>query len=105
MRELFGVQVSEGADECSVITSGEFTNEAEQFARSNNITLVTGSDLLVRLAQFNDEQQQPNLHPVPLKCPLCTNGMVLRTARKGANAGSQFWGCPQFPKCRGTREN
>ena len=29
--------------------------------------------------------------------------MVLRTARKGPNAGSQFWGCPRFPSCRGTR--
>ncbi len=27
--------------------------------------------------------------------------MVLRTARKGANQGNQFWGCPTFPKCRG----
>ena len=27
--------------------------------------------------------------------------MVLRTARRGANEGNQFWGCPTFPKCRG----
>ena len=27
--------------------------------------------------------------------------MVLRTARRGANQGNQFWGCPTFPKCRG----
>ena len=26
--------------------------------------------------------------------------MVLRTARKGANQGNQFWGCSTFPKCR-----
>ena len=26
--------------------------------------------------------------------------MVLRTARRGANQGNQFWGCPTFPKCR-----
>lgn len=36
-------------------------------------------------------------------CPKCGNDMVLRTARKGPNAGSQFWGCPRFPSCRGTR--
>ncbi len=27
--------------------------------------------------------------------------MTLRTARQGPNAGSRFWGCPNFPKCRG----
>lgn len=29
--------------------------------------------------------------------------MQLRTARRGANAGGQFWGCIQYPRCKGTR--
>lgn len=33
-------------------------------------------------------------------CPKCGSGMVLRTAKKGANAGGQFWGCSQFPRCK-----
>lgn len=33
-------------------------------------------------------------------CPKCGNEMVLRTTKSGANAGKQFWGCTQFPKCR-----
>jgi hypothetical protein len=37
-------------------------------------------------------------------CPQCGSAMVLRTAKTGANAGSQFWGCSQFPGCRGTRK-
>lgn len=28
--------------------------------------------------------------------------MLLRTARKGVKAGNQFWGCTEFPRCRGT---
>ena len=28
--------------------------------------------------------------------------MVRRTARRGQHQGRHFWGCPQFPKCRGT---
>lgn len=36
-------------------------------------------------------------------CPLCGGAMVLRTAKRGDNAGSQFWGCSAYPKCRGTR--
>jgi four helix bundle suffix protein len=36
-------------------------------------------------------------------CPLCKGLMVLRTAKKGNNAGSQFWGCAGYPKCKGVR--
>ena len=33
-------------------------------------------------------------------CPRCGKELVLRTARKGDNAGKQFYGCSGFPKCR-----
>ena len=33
-------------------------------------------------------------------CPRCGGNLVLRTARKGENAGNQFYGCSNFPKCR-----
>jgi len=36
-----------------------------------------------------------------LKCPLCGKLLTLRTARKGPNAGAQFWGCSGYPQCRG----
>lgn len=34
------------------------------------------------------------------KCPRCGENLILRTASRGANAGNQFWGCENFPKCR-----
>ena len=39
----------------------------------------------------------------PPPCPRCGDSMVPRTARRGPNPGSQFWGCSRFPECRGTR--
>lgn len=33
-------------------------------------------------------------------CPACGAPMALRTARQGARAGSQFWGCTCYPDCR-----
>jgi len=30
--------------------------------------------------------------------------MVLRTARRGPNAGGKFWGCSAYPACKGIRE-
>lgn len=35
-----------------------------------------------------------------LICPRCGSALVLRTAKKGENAGNQFYGCSNFPKCR-----
>ncbi|AFJ02696.1 Zn-finger domain-containing protein (topoisomerase type I-like) [Methylophaga frappieri] len=35
------------------------------------------------------------------QCPKCGGTMVPRTARKGQNAGNQFWGCATYPACRG----
>ena len=29
--------------------------------------------------------------------------MVVRTAKRGANAGNLFWGCLTYPSCKGTR--
>lgn len=58
------------------------------------------------------ESQQATTEPPPVEisasaapteapaCPKCGTTMQLRTARSGANAGGQFWGCPNFPKCR-----
>jgi four helix bundle suffix protein len=35
-------------------------------------------------------------------CSKCGKPMMLRTARQGANAGSQFWGCSGYPECKST---
>lgn len=36
-------------------------------------------------------------------CDKCGKPMILRTARKGRNAGSKFWGCTGYPECKGTQ--
>ena len=46
-------------------------------------------------------RQQQEHDPLPA-CPSCGKPMSLRTARQGANAGSQFWGCTAYPNCKGT---
>ena len=56
-------------------------------------------------ASVSEEDHMKNLvqnrnHPL---CPKCGKPMVLRTARTGPGAGSEFWGCPNFPSCRVTK--
>lgn len=54
-----------------------------------------------RREQANSADQARQKTPV---CPKCGEPMALRTARKGVDAGSQFWGCCCYPKCKGTRQ-
>lgn len=35
------------------------------------------------------------------ECPRCKKAMVKRSAKKGKNIGNEFWGCSDFPKCKG----
>lgn len=48
------------------------------------------------------DQSDPSAKPQPPACPACGQPMVLRTARQGKNAGSQFWGCSAYPGCKAT---
>jgi len=40
------------------------------------------------------------------ECPKCGAKMVLRTAKRGKNAGNKFWGCSKYfaTKCNGSRQ-
>lgn len=38
------------------------------------------------------------------RCPDCGGPMEARRARRGPNAGGLFWGCVDYPDCRGTRD-
>ena len=58
-------------------------------------------------ARIAQRQTQPPRATTPTPaappCALCGKPMALRMARKGARAGSQFWGCSGYPECKGTR--
>ncbi len=54
-----------------------------------------------RLAERQKHKDQPNPKaPIPA-CPKCGKPTVLRTAKAGPNAGKQFWGCSNYPDCKG----
>jgi restriction system protein len=60
-------------------------------------------------ARLAERDRQRGTPPQPTEqapaCPICSKPMRLRTARQGANAGSQFWGCTGYPECKGTRKH
>ena len=56
-----------------------------------------------RMAERQRQQtDETGKQPKAPNCPLCGKPLALRTARKGARAGSQFWGCSGYPNCKGT---
>lgn len=111
IRELYGVVMAEGATRGILISSGSYTQEAQTFARGKPLELISGPGLMRLIGQVK-KQPLPSQAPVQssnpksadvILCPRCSGDMVLRTAKKGAQAGEKFWGCIDFPKCRGTR--
>ncbi|WP_271103994.1 restriction endonuclease [Pseudomonas tohonis] len=111
VREFFGVIAAEGAAGGFVVTSGTYTEEAKAFAQGRNIQLVDSMTLKRWIANrqgpmppevvTSKERKCPAQHVTPV-CPICGSSMILRKAKRGLNLGSKFWGCAQFPNCRGT---
>lgn len=105
VRELYGVVASQGAAGGIFVVSGVYTQEAVDFAKANRIRLIDGTELhaMIRNVQ-QDKRSQAETVSDGVNCPTCSSMMVERVAKYGANAGNKFWGCSQYPKCRGTRD-
>lgn len=117
VRELLGVVTSEGAQAGIMATSGHFTSEAREFAQANRIRLIDGEALEELVQSIHDSEpsdmpgERPSHQATSISkrtssspaCPRCGQPMQVKTARRGVNAGNQFWGCTDFPDCKGTR--
>lgn len=121
VRELYGVMAARGAAAGIVVTSGQFTAEAKDFAQGRNVQLIDGPALqvVIRAARSHPKHQmardtESTAAPASAEtraarsgaspaCPACGKPMVQRTAKRGAQAGNRFWGCTGYPSCRGIR--
>ncbi|WP_431099950.1 restriction endonuclease [Roseateles noduli] len=106
VRELYGVMAARGAAGGFVVTSGAFTKEATAFAEGRHMRLIDGPKLKALLATVPAPQptpQQAAADVTMVVCPACSNPMVLRTAKRGPNAGQAFYGCSTYPVCKWTR--
>ena len=115
--ELYVAMEFAGVKHGIAITMGEFTAEALDFSLGKSLMLINGTDLSLMIEALpsaseveadkkseesieaaTDKQEMPELDPL---CPICSQKMIKRTAKKGKNAGNTFWGCSKFPGCRG----
>lgn len=104
VRELYGVMAAEGAVGGFVVASGSFTPDAEAFAQGKSIELVDARQMR-KLIGGHQATKPPVVTPTVTSpaCPVCGSHMVERAEQKGPKAGSPFWGCSQYPRCRGVR--
>ena len=99
-RELYGSLVAHGAQYAILACSGGFTKGVYEFAQGKPLQLLSAPDI-ARMAEGHDDEAQDITERAPI-CPMpgCGKMMVLRKGKYGS-----FWGCPRYPKCRGTRRD
>ena len=104
VREQYTVMQAAKAHGVYVITTGEFSYKAIQFAEDKNISLIDGLKLrrLVKKASPSASPGDGRDHS-PL-CPLCAAEMLIRTGTDLDGRDKRFWSCSNYPKCLGTAE-
>jgi restriction system protein len=108
IRELYGVMAADGVSYGIFATTSDYTNEAKEWIKGKSMQLLTGNDLVTMFNNLAEEQRKTHLtnalmgeYSTPT-CPSCDQKMVNRTASKGKSAGSSFWGCRNYPRCKQT---
>ena len=102
IRELHGITRARAsmADRAIFVTFGDYTPEARRFADENGIELIDRPKLLTMIdavKRTGTAVPTPEADEAAPACPVCGGPMVLRTAQKGPNAGSRFWGTSLRP--------
>ncbi len=68
--------------------------ESERLSQS----FKTNREHIKHVKKIIEEKDRKNL------CPKCGSELILRVAKKGANAGNEFYGCSNYPTCRYTAQ-
>ena len=106
-REMWGLVAHHGYAGVKIVSTGDFTPDAQDFARGKAMELVNGEGLLDLLGLPASRKTisgatslHPSLAPTAPRCPQCKRPMVKRIRRA---TGAPFLGCSGYPDCRGTR--
>lgn len=108
VREMFGLLAHHQASAVKIIAVGAYTTDAQRFAAGKPIELITGDALLelvrsVQTAASAPAPQAQSADPAETAppCPKCGQAMQQRANKR---TQERFWGCPAYPRCRGTRQ-
>lgn len=110
VREMYGLLAHHRADAVLIVSSGDFTRDAQEFVVGKPITLVSGENLL-RMIRMVQTRQTPISaaapEPVSTSSPPSSDASTCRRCsaplvqRRNRRTGEVFMGCTRFPACRG----
>jgi topoisomerase-like DNA binding C4 zinc finger protein len=83
-----------------LLTSDKRKSESEDDSAKTSDELPTSVPSDSQLVRSEMPIMSPDSKP---KCPRCNSAMRLRNARRGKYQGQTFWGCANYPYCKGTR--
>lgn len=79
-----------------MMLSKQIENQLTSFREEGGFTEALSAERLAFRAEQNVQSDAP-------ACPKCGKPMIKRVAKKGVNAGKEFWSCSSYPNCDGTR--
>ena len=123
VQEAYSGKAIYNADVAVVMSNMDFTPQAIEDARKLKVELWDRNNIYSLQRNGNVGVEQYITQPIEenystqntvveniksdqtdtLICPNCGGKLVLRTAKRGANIGSQFYGCSNYPNCKYTR--
>lgn len=114
VREMFGLLAHHQASGVFIVSTGDYTADAKRFAEGKSIELINGDQLLAMVRSVQTTPTWSAVKPTMSEtmaalpateqtpeCPSCGIAMIRRENRRTQKS---FWGCPSYPRCRGTRD-
>jgi restriction system protein len=106
IRELYGIMAAEQVRHGIFLTTSIFSQDAIEFAKDRRLLLID-ADEFVDLINGLDDISKRRIDGIATEgdystptCVHCNVKMVKRIIKKGINAGNEFWGCINYPKCK-----
>jgi len=106
IREFYGAMSANGIEKGFYFITGEYTEDAVEFAEKNKIQIFDGEKIVHLITRAPKAVQdyfkkflEMNNFVYPT-CPSCNKKMYLRSSKK--NVDERFWGCQNFPICKQT---
>lgn len=110
VREMWGLAAHHHADGIKIVCVGDFTPDASAFAQSKPIDLINGNRLLALVREAQSPMNAPAMPGADAQAParpenqfLCPNCDARMVQRNNRSTGASFWGCSNYPRCKGTR--
>jgi len=89
-----------------------YLRQLRRYVRSKKDQVLSEREVQLIIRKFGDHQAgvttkkrtpKHSVTRIEPECPQCSGKMVKRKATKGRFAGRNFWGCSNYPDCKGIR--